>query len=107
MLDRSYFEMFDRDRIVVTRTQGAYSAAGYTADDTSVILRCDGTAQQVGHVLQAQQAHYATGDLLFFCAEDATHVRPADTVQIETRGEVLDGTVEAVNYDDNSLLISL
>jgi hypothetical protein len=99
---------FRNDHITVTHSEGSRGPDGYSESKTETVLDSSGDAQQLATEYVEQSAHFEIGDIRFFAAEPVTDVTPGDGATVDTKGgRTIKGTVEVVEHDDNSLLISL
>lgn len=99
----SYFHNAD---ITVTRSEGSRGASGYSESSTQTILnkRCD--FQEMGHMLDEEQAGYEKGEGIAF-VDGAEAAEPGDEATIETDdGRTIEGSVAGVNATDSSLRIT-
>lgn len=98
---------FERDRVVVSRTDGSRDSDGFTEGSTTTVLQADGDAQSLRRMQGDAPVALESGGLVFYATKDVSSCSTGDdaTVTLED-GTVLDCTVERVRYDDSSLELS-
>ena len=99
---------FRNDHITVTHSEGSRGPDGYSESETETVLDSSGDAQQLATEYVEQSAHFEIGDIRLYAAEPVADVTPGDSATVDTAdGRTIKGTVEVVEHNDDSLLISL